>query len=381
MDGPAYQKVIRGIFCVLYWNGSLISSSFIMLSMRSIGITYLRKPDSTTYAGSLIRRIVRMTILLSAASGLATAIFSQIHSDQYIDEFNKLLPNTSITAPVQPHGPLAVLNSLFDLFWLTTDFSKQAANAFWPTATLWVPAVSYYEGFTVYVIMVVVPFTRPAWHLQVLALFALGSFWYESWGWYAATGLLLADVAANSRLNELIHRGIPIRDEVHLPAWAISAFMGAAGLGMKYTLVSLPQYTNAEIVVHPFVDLSEQTNKEQFIDMGPYPRLDDWLVITAVLLVIETVAGARHVLAAKPLAWLGERAFALFFAQSIIFWSAGIKLWLYIHNKADFSTAAANVVVLAACVPAVLVLAELFYRLIDVPSQWLARRAYIWLIN
>ena len=54
--GPTYQRVLRTVLCVPFWNESLISSFFIILSARSICVPFLQNPCAATYAGSLIRR-------------------------------------------------------------------------------------------------------------------------------------------------------------------------------------------------------------------------------------------------------------------------------------------------------------------------------------
>lgn len=142
--GPAYQTVIRDIFSALLWNDSLIYNAFILLSMRTIAVSYLQNPSGQTYAATVIRRIVRMVVILSAASGIATLIYSQVGTS-LVQDFIVALPNDSIVAPEKTYNALSAFNSLFNLFWLTNDFYEQAANSFWPTHTLWVPAVIYYQ--------------------------------------------------------------------------------------------------------------------------------------------------------------------------------------------------------------------------------------------
>lgn len=308
-DAPRYQRLLRYVFSVPLWNSSLISSFFIVLSMRAICIRFLRNPTSESYGGTIIRRIVRMTLLLSCASGLAMLILSQIGT-AHIDEFKMALPNKTLLTTGTPHDGLAALNSIFDLFWLTRGFASQAGNVFWPSATLWVSSVVYYQGWTVYILMVVLPFTRASGHLPGLALFALGSFWYASWGWYSATGLMLADMAANPAVSSKLRPGVRIKGDLRIPLWAIAAVAVMVGLALKYAFVILPQYENSLLVLHPFLDLSETTDKTQYVAEGPYPRLDDWLVVTGILGLVETVPKAQSVLSNGALTLLGERAFS-----------------------------------------------------------------------
>lgn len=68
-------------------------------------------------------------------------------------------------------------------------------------------------------------------------------------------------------------------------------------------------------------------------------------------------------------------------AQCIFFWTGGIKLWLVLHDERNLSTASANGVVFLVGLLAVTAFSELYFRLIDVPSVWLARRTYTWLVD
>lgn len=81
-----------------------------------------------------------------------------------------------------------------------------------------------------------------------------------------------------------------------------------------------------------------------------------------------------------PCEWLTKVA-GIFVAQGIIFWSAGIKLWLALFTKGDIGVAGANAVVFFTCTLAVVLFSELFYICIDLPSRWLAKHTYLWLVD
>ena len=68
-----------------------------------------------------------------------------------------------------------------------------------------------------------------------------------------------------------------------------------------------------------------------------------------------------------------------FLLQSIIAYTAGIELWLHLTGTKHWAVASANVACLAVCFVTTVPSAEVFYRLIDRPSQWLARRSYQWI--
>lgn len=143
-QGPEYQAFLRRIFSVPFWNRDLIHNFFIILSMRTICNSFLENPTGQTYAATVVRRIVRMVVIICMGSSMATLIFTQIGTG-YIDNFKTELPNETIKTPAVAHNAVAALNSLFNLFWITTDFSAQAANTFWPNATLWVSSIIYFQ--------------------------------------------------------------------------------------------------------------------------------------------------------------------------------------------------------------------------------------------
>lgn len=158
--------------------------------------------------------------------------------------------------------------------------------------------------------MVILPFTRPKWHVQGLALFALGSFWMGQWGWYSATGLLLADITTNEVLKAELKMGLKVFGDHRIPYWAIAVLSASIGVALKYAFVVRPQYMNSLLYLHPYLDLSESFSRADYAAEGPYPRLDDWFVIVAILIVVELFEAAKFYLSFKPLVWLGERSFS-----------------------------------------------------------------------
>lgn len=158
--------------------------------------------------------------------------------------------------------------------------------------------------------MVILPYTRPKWHIQGVGLFALGSFWMASWGWYSATGLIFADIAINATLKTELKRGLRIHGDWRVPYWVVALLSGAVGVALKYTWAVLPQYDHSMLVLHPYLDLSENYSPKTFITSGPYARLDDWLIICAVMTAVELFQNAQYFLSFKPLVWLGERSFS-----------------------------------------------------------------------
>lgn len=309
--GPLYQRIIRILFSTTLWNQSLISSFFFVLSARASCVRFLKNPTSDNLAGTIIRRSIRIVIATGAASFIAYGIFGGLGT-KYIETFKHNLPNRSINAPYVPKTALQGFNAVFDMFWVVNQYDSQAGNAFWPTGTLGRVSLLYNQSWTVYFLMVLLPFGRPAWHVQVLSLFTFGAFWMCSWGWYSACGLLLADVTINPVLSSKLALGLTLSEKKHwvVPYSLVGSLMMSVGLAMKYTWAALPQYINNELMLHPYLDLSEQTTCGQFAAADPFPRVDNFFVIFGLLIVVETVATIRSILSATWLVSVGERSFS-----------------------------------------------------------------------
>jgi hypothetical protein len=305
--GPLYQKVLRIVFSPIFWNESLISGFFFALSGRSICIHFLQDPKPDTFAGSIIRRIIRMSLAVGLASGIVSGILKAV-GVSHIDTFKIVLPNNSITTPKFPDDALTAWNSMFDMFWVVRSYYYQAANHFWPTATIWNLSLIYQQSWTVYFLEIILPFTRATWHFAALLLFAAGSFWMCSWGWYDATALLLADYSITPKLRMRLDEGLTLSGDWRVPFAVPAAVMILVGFAMKFVWAVFPQYIDKELVLHPFLDLSENTTRAEFAAADPYPRLDNYLVIFGVLLLVETTVQLRNVLSARWLVGLGKRS-------------------------------------------------------------------------
>jgi hypothetical protein len=317
--GPEYQKILRIIFSPVIWSEDLITSFFFVLSCHSIALTFLGSPTPTTFSGSIVRRVIRMVITIALACGIVFGIFGGIGTE-YIDRFKEVLPNEQITTPGIPENALVALNSIFDIFWVVRDFYTEAANTFWPTQTVWNLSLIFYQSWTVYFLMILLPYTRPSWHAEGLALFALGTFWMCTWGWYSTFALLLADYVKNPSLRIKLDEGLAIhkRLEWKLPYKFIGGIMMVAGFGMKFTWAVLPQYYNKELILHPYVDLAQNHSVASFVAAGPYARVDNFLVVFGILLLSETSVLFKHCLSWKPLVLLGKRSMGASISPAII---------------------------------------------------------------
>ncbi|KAF2772415.1 hypothetical protein EJ03DRAFT_387803 [Teratosphaeria nubilosa] len=378
--GPLYQKVLRIVFSPILWNESLISSFFFVLSARSICVRFLKEPKGMTFAGSVIRRIIRLGLAAGIASGIASGIMKALGSE-YVHDFKVALPNASITTPKLADDGLTAVNAMFDMFWVVRSYYYQAANKLWPSNTIWNVSLIYQQSWTIYFLMVILPFTRASWHKTFLLIFSIGSFWMCTWGWYDASALLLADYVTSSDLRPRLDESLKIKEDWKVPYSLPAAGMVLIGLAQKLCWAVFPQYVNKELLLHPFLDLSENETRASFAAADPYPRVDNWFIIFGLLLMIETTTQARNLLSSKLLVTIGKRSLSIFIAMSLVFWTAGIKLFLHLHTRLGTGVALSNFAVFVTCAAVTFVTAEVYYRTIDLGTQWLARETFAWLIR
>jgi hypothetical protein len=65
-------------------------------------------------------------------------------------------------------------------------------------------------SFTIYMTMVIIPYTRRSWRVKGAFFFIITAWWVQSWAWYSITGLLLADVTTNMDFKVKAQRGIKV---------------------------------------------------------------------------------------------------------------------------------------------------------------------------
>ncbi|KAI4743065.1 hypothetical protein E4T50_06542 [Aureobasidium sp. EXF-12298] len=378
VSGPAHQVIVRKIFSVLFWNESLISSFFIILSARSICISFLQEPTAKAFARSLLTRPLRIGIPLAFALAFSISIFSST-STVYIDVAAQALKNPDLAIPTMPSNAIASFNTIWDVLWIVRDFGKQMANQAFPGATMWAPSLIYSQSYTTYIAMVILPFTRASWHVQAVTMFSIGSFWFNSWGWYSAAGLFVADVSQNHDLRARLGRGIKISESVSFPYWILAILSVAVGLVMKYLWVAaLPQHIRAELALHPSLHLTQGVTTHTFSKDQAYARLDDYLIVVGVLFLFETSRRMRSVFSSRLLVQVGKRSLSIYVAQSLMLYVVSLRVFVALHVLKNMSVASANIVAFISYLGLTAAFAEAFYWTIERTSIWLARSLFEW---
>lgn len=308
VDGPLYQIILRKSFSVVFCNESLIYSWIIFLSARTIALPYLSNTTREICASSVFRRSVRLWLPTFVGFSIAVAAFTAADT-AYIDNFFTRTGNVSTATPMRMRDFLVYFNSLFDLFWVNKLYSYQAANQAFPSGTLWIVSVLFQQSYTVYMTMIIVPYTRPSWRLKALLVFILSAYWVQSWAWYSVTGLLITDAVLNMDFQVKSRTGIKV-GRFRIPMWPLYVAFVLTGLILQYLFISWkPSMRNNEHHGHTGLYTEGMLNDEQDLDQ-PLARVDNYFFILGAMLLIETYESPQRLLRSRMLVALGRRSFS-----------------------------------------------------------------------
>lgn len=307
-SGRTYEKMLRQSMSVVFWNDSLIYSSFIFLSARTLCIPYLENPSKTAAASAIFRRGLRLWFPTAVSLAIVKILSSTIGTS-HINDYKRETGNVSISVPYSIPNALAYFNSVFNLFWTHNNIQfNQAGNTAFPSQALWIINVIYAQSSTVYLAMLITPYTRDAWRVKAYISIILSAWWVQSWAWYTISGLLMTDAVLNMQYAERAKRGIKIWGSVRCPIWVVSIILMAAGLVMQYLWTDWrPQYENKELLAHASIyhthDLNTALNPKD-----PQARDDNYLILIGFHLLLEYSTLLQTIFQNPFFVYLGRRS-------------------------------------------------------------------------
>ncbi|KAF2717275.1 hypothetical protein K431DRAFT_233533 [Polychaeton citri CBS 116435] len=376
--GPDYQLALRKSLSVLFWNDSLIYSSIIFLSARTICLPFLLNSTKTQLASCVLRRGVKLWIPCAASLVTVYIVFTKaLGGNQFLYDFQSLTSNYSMHADIYiMPSSLVNFNSLFNVFWISHNVSYQAGSWAFPTQTLWIVSTVFQQSYTVFAAMVVIPFTRASWRIWGAILFILTAWWVYSWAWFSITGLLIADLVINMDLKRKLHRPLPY---LHFPAWLLAFPLMAAGFAMQFVWVAArPDLMNAELSYH--TGIYNYAGLYTWNDTtAPQLRADIYLIIVGFFVLLEAFTWMQKAFGNPLFVYLGKRSYSYFLIQSIIMYSLGVKTCVNIVDGDLTQYPRATGIVFIACLLVTIPAAEIFYWLFDKPAKWFGRAIFNWI--
>lgn len=322
-DGPHGQAIVRKVLSVLFWNEYFLIGSIIFLSGRSIAIPYFRNPVKETVARALLSRSLTLCIPVAICMAIVKGSFTDDFIKGTLTNFKANINNKSLVLPYKLPTTLSYWNSVFELFWVSHGFAQQAGNYAFPTQTLWMINAVYIQSYTVYLTMIIAPYTRARWRVQFSVLFILAAWWCASWAWFTISGLIMCDMVMNMDFKTHARRGIPLQFRSlawrqqdgrpqRVPVWAAAGFVMLGGIAMQYVWVAArPDLFTAEWMIHSDPYRIGGLNTEYKTDHNS-ARDDVYLTLVGFFFLLETYDVLQRILQNKFFLYLGRRSLSTF---------------------------------------------------------------------
>ncbi|TVY83849.1 hypothetical protein LSUE1_G001624 [Lachnellula suecica] len=395
-DGRLYQEIIRKTLSVLLWNEYFLYGAIIFLSARSIAIPFIKseaKDRSSRIARSVLCRGMALWFPVAVSLAICKLAFSQKYLNT-IFTFKTNTGNNSMQVPYLIPNAFAYFNSVFNLFWTTHNYNVQAASTAFPSQTLWLINAVYIQSYTVYMTMIIIPYTRNRWRVQGAFLFVLTAWWVQSWAWYTISGLLFCDMVMNMDFQAAAQRGIPVhiphsrfrradgtQRPLRIPVWIPAGLCITAGLLMQFLWTAWrPDLFEKEYEYHTGLYYTPSLNYE-YTTHHTVARDDIYLILVGFFVLLETYSVLQRMFQVRFLVYLGKRSLSYFLTQSIIVYLVGIKVFTQVRRNDHGSFPGATIATLVTCVAVTVPVAEVFYHLVELPSKLLAHRFFDFLVK
>ncbi|RMZ81377.1 hypothetical protein DV738_g2262, partial [Chaetothyriales sp. CBS 135597] len=377
--GSFYQEMLRKTMSVLFWNENLLYGTVIFLSARCLAIPFLRDPSKDTLARSMMTRGI--TLWFPVAVSLAIVkLASSTMGQTYIYLFQEGTGNRSMAVPYFLPNAFAYFNSVFNVFWVTRDFNIQAASTAFPTQTLWILSAIYSQSYTVFITMIIIPYTRAKWRVQGAILFVIAAWWVQSWAWFTISGLLFCDMVMNMDWKEKALRGIPLKlpgalfkdkreREYRIPVWAPAILFITGGLLMQYLWTAWrPDLLDGEYFVHTDIYRTGGLNHD-YKKHHTMARADNYLYVVGIFILLETYDIVQKIFGNPFFKYLGKRSLSYFLVQSPMMYTVGIKTFTALRTTHNIRYSGSCMVTLITCLAVIVPMAEVFYRVVEIPSK------------
>jgi len=320
-NGRLYQEIIRKTLSVLFWNEYYLYGAIIFLSARSIAIPFIKsdaKDRSSRIARSVVCRNVSLCFPVAVSLAMCKLAFSQ-KALNTIFQFKTNTGNNSLAVPYFLPTALAYFNSVFNIFWTSHNWSVSAGSTAFPSQTLWIINAVYVQSYTVYMTMVIIPYTRKKWRVQGAFFFIVTAWWVQSWAWYTISGLILCDMVMNMDFQAHAQRGIPINIKHRLfrrpngspkriPVWVPAGLCLGAGLFMQYIWTAWrPDLFDKEYEYHTGLYYTAGLNVE-YKTHHTAARGDIYLMLIGFFVLLETYSTLQRIFQNKVFVFLGRRS-------------------------------------------------------------------------
>lgn len=342
---PAWQNVVRRVLSPLLWDSTLLPHFFIILSGRvclqsECTAIFDENPSSDQILTSCIpvsafleRRLALpmaaaafhrpFRLLPSLVVCLAiTTVLSATHSFDGAYRMATDLRSSLASPPLFWTSPIEFFNTIAALYFAEPAFTYEDRpfSFVQPVGILFVLPIIFQQTFTCITVAYILPYTKLKPKVVGYTAFVVLSYWVGSWAWYSLTGLAIAEFA--SVYSQITPRRFPLKLGRYLgthmlPVWVPFALMLVAGLAQKWAWASFPERRSDEYMAHTDI-LTGGLVRSENIAVTPFPRIDDWMVATSILVLIEIFPAPRRILSSGILRHMGRLAFCEFLFVNLL---------------------------------------------------------------
>ncbi|PWN42877.1 hypothetical protein IE81DRAFT_347054 [Ceraceosorus guamensis] len=328
LGGPQWQDKIRTVMSPLLFDGSLQVSFFLVISARFISegeSRFFRNPDIAVLSRSIYLRPHRFVPLVAVAVA-STRILLALQAFNSANRWSERLPSLYSVAPASFSSFQEYLYFLTSFFFSTHDHLDYRPDSFYlpPRNTSWALARTFQQSFTVYALLVILPFVRAKDRLGGLAAFALVAAWVGSWAWYSVSGVIISDLCHRGVLQSMSRSSWKV-GQVAVRKCTFATCLFLVGAMLKYAGAVWPSVRKAELVAHA-AQSTARLNHNFDTSQKAYPRFDNWFVVMAILCLVEMSPRMRKVLSSRLLRTFCKLSLALHLVSGLVIQTLGSEL-------------------------------------------------------
>lgn len=281
----------------------------LLIHPLSHSLAFLERRTATSLAGSAFRRPLRFIPSIALTLALVSIITAsggfKFANQMSIDTENKFAQ-----PPLIWENTIQYFNSIVGLFFSIRDnLTDRMVTFVPPTGILWFLPRVFQQSFTVITFSYLLPFTIFKYKFIFFGIFILVTFWIGSWAWYSLTGLLLAELVVV--YFPMIQDGnLPIGKRFKVKVWILPAVFFLIGTTLKYLWASIPERRFDELNFH--TTDGGGLNRNFDVTTTAFPRIDDYLVATGALFLLELSPLAQKAFDNPVLRFLGRISFREF---------------------------------------------------------------------
>ncbi|SNX86955.1 uncharacterized protein MEPE_05664 [Melanopsichium pennsylvanicum] len=372
---PQWMNILRKVLSPIMFNGSFQANMYIILMGRVGMQSFIERRDGLTLSGPGFRRPFRLILPLAMALAL-TSVVAALNGFKYAPEMASKLNNSLANPPKVWGSTVEYVNTVVSFVFAPYAYTTSVASRYMPPGgIMWFTSVVFQQTYVITVYAWVIPFTIFRWKNIGMVTFIILSAWMGRWSWYTLTGLAIAEYSTVYR--QLIPvEGIPLNSEKtkFLNPKLIPTIFVILGVMFKYLwIAAFPQNYYDEYIGH--IDLNTgKLNRHWDYNNVAYPRWDDWLLATGLLVLVELSPALQKFFSSKVLTYFGRLGFSIAMVSGTVMLSIGSLFYSHLTEGLGWtSPAGITAALFFTMVPLSILACDVWSRVVDDSSLAFAR--------